>query len=455
MTRLSAAALAGLPAGVRRPDYDRSRLKAGIVHLGLGAFHRAHQAVFTEDAIKDKGGDWGIVGASLRRRDDPDALTAQDCLYTIETLDRTASYRVMGVVKEALFAPRDAGRLLQALASPSTHAVTMTLSEKGYCLDAKGELDLGHADISADLASPANPRSAIGWLALGLEERRKRGTGPVTLISCDNLQSNGIKLEMAIRSFAARAFPGLGDWLSVNAAFPLTLVDCIVPAASEAHRGRVAIALALEDGASVQRENFAQWVIQDKFAGPLPAWGAAGAEIVTDVDGYQRIKLHVLNTAHSALAYLGLPRGHVFVRQAIADPGLRHFLDGLMTEEITLALAPLDVAGYWKSVVARFENPMIDHRLAQIAEDGSLKLPQRLFPLLVDNARRGRPITAMAKIVRSWLGLMATAPSRDPAGEWFQGWAAAGADTKAALDNETLFPAPFRTDARLRAAILD
>ena len=454
MTRLGAATLAGLPAGVRRPHYDRGRLKPGLVHLGLGAFHRAHQAVFTEDAIGAQGGDWGIVGASLRRPDDPDALAAQDCLYTIETLDRTASYRVMGVMKEALFAPRDAQRLLQALAAPATHAVTMTLSEKGYCLDAKGELDLAHADIAADLASPATPRSAIGWLALGLEERRQNGAGPVTLISCDNLQSNGAKLEAALRSFAARAFPDLDGWLSANAAFPLTLVDCIVPAASEAHRGRVAIALALEDAASVQREPFAQWVIQNRFAGPLPAWGQVGAEIVEDVDAYQRIKLHVLNTAHSALAYLGLPRGHVFVRQAIADPELRNFLEQLMRDEITPALAPLDVAGYWKTVVTRFENPMIDHRLAQIAEDGSLKLPQRLFPMLTDNARTGRPITGMAQIVRAWLSLMATAPSRDPANDWFKGWAGAGADRKAALDNEALFPAPFRTDARLRASIL-
>jgi fructuronate reductase len=172
------------------------------------------------------------------------------------------------------------------------------------------------------------------------------------------------------------------------------------------------------------------------------------------VDTYQRIKLHVLNTAHSALACLGLPRGHVFVRQAIADPQLRGFLDTMMAQEIAPALAPLDVAGYWKTVVARFENPMIDHRLAQIAEDGSLKLPQRLFPMLVDNARSGQPITAMAGVVRAWLALMATAPSRDPANGWFADWAKAGADTGAALDTPALFPDAFRSDTRLRAAIL-
>jgi len=449
------AALAGLPASVRRPDYDRAALKPGLVHLGIGAFHRAHQAVFTEDAIMARGGNWGIIGASLQRPDTPGALAAQDCLYTVETLDRAASYRVMGVLRQALFAPRDAAALRAALAAPATRAVTLTLSEKGYCLDARGELDRRHPDIAADLAAPQAPRSAIGWLALGLEARRQAGSGPVTVLSCDNLQSNGARLEKALRAFADRVFPQLGTWLDANAAFPLTLVDCIVPAASDAHRARVAAALGLEDAASVQREAFAQWVIQNRFAGPLPAWGAAGAEIVADVDAYQRIKLHVLNTAHSALAYLGIPRGHVFVREAIADTALRRFLDAMMAEEIAPALAPLDVASYWKTVVARFENPMIDHRLAQIAEDGSLKLPQRLFPMLVENARAGKPIAAMAKIVRAWLALMATAPSRDPAHAWFADWAGAGADFAAALDNPALFPDAFRREPRLRAAILN
>jgi fructuronate reductase len=210
----------------------------------------------------------------------------------------------------------------------------------------------------------------------------------------------------------------------------------------------------MDDAASVQREPFAQWVIQNRFAGPLPAWGEVGAEIVEDVDAYQRIKLHVLNTAHSALAYLGLPHGHAFVRQAIADTELKNFLDAMMAEEIAPALAPLDVAAYWKTVVARFENPMIDHRLGQIAEDGSLKLPQRLFPMLIANARSGKPIARMAGVARAWLALMATAPARDPANGWFADWAGNGADLGAALDNPALFPDAFRTDTRLRAAVL-
>jgi len=445
------AALAGLPSSVRRPAFDPAALKCGIVHLGIGAFHRAHQAVFTEDAVDAQGGDWGIAGASLQRPNVPDALAAQDCLYTVESLGSAAHYRVMGVLRQALFAPRDRAQLMAALTAPTTHVVTLTLSEKGYCLDADGALDLAHPDIAADLTAPASPRSAIGWLAQALAARQANGAGPLTILSCDNLGSNGEKLANAVSAFAACVYPGLSI---ADNAFPLTLVDCIVPASDAAHRGRVATTLKLEDDASVQREEFAQWVIQDRFAGPIPAWGAVGAEIVPDIAGYQRLKLHVLNTAHSALAYLGLPRRHQYVRQAIADPELRNFLDAMMAEEVAPALAPLDVAAYWKTVKARFDNPMIDHRLVQIAEDGSLKLPQRLFPMLLDNAARGRAFGRMASIVRAWLALMATTSSRDPANAWLADWAKVGADFGTALDNPTLFPDAFRQDIRLRAAVL-
>ena len=456
--RMGAKGLARLPAKVRRPAFDIAALKCGMVHLGIGAFHRAHQAVFTQDAVEKTGGakdnSWGIIGASLQRPDVPDALAAQDCLYTVETLGTEAHYRVMGVIRDALFAPRDRARLLESLTAATTHVVTLTLSEKGYCLAADGSLDFSHPDIVADLADPQTPRSAIGWLALALAGRHQAGAGPLTVLSCDNLQSNGEKLGRAVMEFSERARPGSSAWIAANTAFPLTLVDCIVPASDDAHRARVRNALGMEDHASVQREDFAQWVIQDRFATPIPAWGAAGADIVPDITAFQRLKLHVLNSAHSALAYLGLPHGHVFVRQAIADPGLLRFLDGMMAQEIAPALAPLDVAGYWRTVKARFANPMIDHRLGQIAEDGSLKLPQRLFPLLERNIRAEGNVSHMANVVRAWLDVMATSPPRDPANAWFAQWAKAGADKAAALNNPALFPDVFRTDARLRRAIL-
>jgi fructuronate reductase len=312
-----------------------------------------------------------------------------------------------------------------------------------------------HPDIAADINRPAEPGSAIGWLARAWKERQRTGAGPLTILSCDNLKSNGPKLEAAVTEFAERCWPVLAPWIKTNTAFPATLVDSIVPASDAAHRQRVAAALNLADEASVQRETFAQWVIEDRFAGPLPAWGAAGAEIVADISGHERLKLHVLNGTHSALAYLGLPLGHQYVRQAIADTGLRAFLEDLVAREIAPALAPLDAAAYWRTVTARFENPMIDHRLAQIAEDGSLKLPQRLFPLLEANIKPGREIGRLAKVITAWLDLMATRPSRDPANDWFAAWARSGADKAAALNNPALFPDFFRSNAKLRAAILN
>ena len=454
MSQLHAAALARLPADIAHPAFDPAHLKSGIVHLGIGAFHRAHQAVFTEDAILANGGDWGIIGASLKQPSAPDTLTAQDNLYTVESLGSAARYRVMGVTRAALFAPRDRAALLTALAAPSTHAVTLTLSEKGYCLAADGSLDFNHSDIAADINRPAEPGSAIGWLARALKERQRTGAGPLTILSCDNLKSNGPKLEAAVTEFAERCWPGLAPWIKANTAFPATLVDCIVPASDTIHRQRVAVALGVTDEASVQRETFAQWVIQDRFAGPLPAWSAAGAEIVADIAGHERLKLHVLNGTHSALAYLGLPRGHSYVRQAIADTALRAFLEDMVAREIAPALAPLDALAYWRTVTARFENPMIDHRLAQIAEDGSLKLPQRLFPLLEANIKADREVGRLARVIAAWLDLMATRPSRDPANDWFATWAKGGADRAVALDNAALFPDIFRSDAKLRAAIL-
>jgi fructuronate reductase len=372
----------------------------------------------------------------------------------VESLGNAARYRVMGVIRSALFAPRDRPALLAALAAPSTHAVTLTLSEKGYCLAADGSLDFMHPDIAADIDRPAEPDSAIAWLARALKERQRTGGGPLTILSCDNLKSNGPKLEAAVTEFAERCWPDLAPWIKANTAFPATLVDCIVPASDTAHRQRVAAALGLADEASVQREEFAQWVIQDRFAGPLPAWGAAGAEIVADISGHERLKLHVLNGTHSALAYLGLPRGHHYVREAIAGTELRAFLEDMVAREIAPALAPLDAAAYWRTVTARFENPMIDHRLAQIAEDGALKLPQRLFPLLEANIKAGREVDRVAKVIAAWLDLMAARPSRDPANDWFVAWAKAGADKAAALDNPALFPEIFRSDAKLRTAIL-
>ncbi|HEY1878611.1 MAG TPA: mannitol dehydrogenase family protein [Caulobacteraceae bacterium] len=448
--RLSQATLSRLPAAIRRPAYDRERLKTGILHLGPGAFHRAHQNVFTEDAIAAAGGDWGVTGVSLRSAALSEALAPQDGLYAVETLGE--GVRVVGVVKRVLFAPASPGRVLAAFADPNIHVVTLTITEAGYALAPDGKLDLAHPDIVHDLRGI--PVSALGWLVTGLAARRRAGGEPITVISCDNLSGNGAKLAAAVRAFADRADPTLGPWLEASVAFPSTMVDCIVPATDAGHRARVEAALGLEDAASVQREAFAAWAIEDRFAGPRPAWEAAGAEIVASVEGHERLKLHVLNATHSALAYLGLPRGLSFVRQAIADPELAAFAEAMVGEEIAPALAGLDVAGYWAKTRARLANPSLDHRLAQIAEDGSAKLAQRIFPILIANARAGRPAARLAAVIRAWLDAVGEGRARDPQGASLAAWLVTGGDLAAALDDPVLFPEPFRAEPLVRLAAL-
>jgi fructuronate reductase len=432
--RLDLCALAQLRPAVRPPGYDFLNLGIGLVHLGIGAFHRAHQAVYTDDVLRNGGGDWGILGASLRHAEVPSALAAQYHLYTVETLASVPSYRIVAAIRASLMATTQRAKLLSALGSSRTHVVTLTVTEKGYCLGTNGDLDLAHVEIAHDLEHPGEPSSAIGWLAAGLEERYRSHRRPLTIISCDNLQSNGAKLQRAVTAFVQRSRPELLPWLLANVTYPQTVVDCIVPAATAMSRARQREVCGFEDLACVQREPYSQWVIENRFAGPRPAWEHGGVQIVEDVTGYARLKLHVLNTCHSALAYLGLPRGHTFVRDAMADTELAQFLEALVSTEITPALAPLSVQDYWRTVRSRFANSHIEHRLSQIAQDGAQKLGERVFPLMIANAHSGAPVRRLARIVRGWLALT-------------------GADVDAALADPTLFPPSILANSTLRSAI--
>jgi fructuronate reductase len=393
VTRLSLASL-GRATGARRPAYDVARLAVGIAHLGVGAFHRAHQAVFTEDAIETAGGDWGIVGLSLRRPDAAAALNPQDGLYTLEIRAPEPERRIVGALRRVIAAATAPDAALAALAAPQVRVITLTVTEPGYALAADGGLDFAHPDIVRDLAQPDRPRSAVGWLVAALARRRETGAGAVSVLSCDNLRDNGRRRD-----------PDLAAWIAAEAAFPNTMVDAITPASDAALADRVRAAIGLTDRAPVQREPFAEWVIEDRFAGPRPAWERAGARLVADVAPFEALKLHVLNAAHSALAGLGPPRGHTLVRQAIADPELAAFLDAMIAEEVAPALAPAvspaEVAAYWRTTRERFAQPAMDHRLDQIARDADAKLRERILPLIMANTRAGRPVDRLAAIART------------------------------------------------------
>ena len=406
MTRLSTATLGSARPGVIVPAYDRASVTAGIVHLGIGAFHRAHQAVVVDDLL-ERDPSWGIVGASLRRPDTKDALAPQDGLYSVLTKDGDKrSLRVIGAVLGVLDAPREKEHLLAQMADAATRVVSLTVTEKGYCYNAaSGGLDLTHADIVADLANPRAPASAAGIVVEALRRRRDAGIAPFTVMSCDNLPHNGAVSARVFAEFAEAVDPALGRWVRENVAFPATMIDRIVPATTDADRAEVEALLGLEDAWPVMAEPFLQWVIEDRFVGTAPPFDLGGAEFVTDVAPYERMKLRMLNGTHSMMAYLGFLSGHEFIAQVIGQPAFRTFVSNAMAEEIapTLGMPKAQTDGYAAQLLERFSNTALRHRTYQIAMDGSQKLPQRLLGTITDRIAAGAPFERLALGVAAWM----------------------------------------------------
>ncbi len=402
---LSRSTLARLAPEVRRPAYDQGRVSLGIVHLGPGAFHRVHQAWYVERLLAQDPR-WGISGVSLRSADVRNALAPQDGLYTLVTLDKEISYQVIGALREVLVAPEEPKRVLERLAAPATRAVTITVTEKGYCLTPEGSLDVAHPDIAHDMREPEAPTSLIGYLVEALNRRRSAGIDPPTIISCDNLADNGVRLARAVVQLAELRDPGLARWIEDRAMFPGTMVDSITPATTDALRARVATSVGIADRWPVQRESFVQWVMEDRFCPEGPDWTAAGVIVTDDVTAYERAKLRLLNGAHSTLAYLGLLRGYETVSAAMADERLAGFVSTLMREDIRPSLAAprgLDLGHYICEVLERFRNPALSHSLAQIAWDGSQKLPFRLFGTIADALAASRRLDRLCVPVAGWM----------------------------------------------------
>ena len=403
--RLSDAVLDQARPEVRRPDYDRSVVRIGVVHFGPGAFHRAHQA-FYFDRLLGTDRSWGISAVSLRSPGVRDALQPQAGLYTLAALDRRTEFRVIGAIGELLVAPEEREAVLRRLASPEVRAVTMTVTEKGYCLNGAGELDLLHPDIVHDLAHPARPRSLVGWLLAGLRARRAAGVGGLTVISCDNLVDNGHRLGEAVRTLAGQSDPELARWIAQEVRFPRTMVDSITPATDDTLRARVEAETGLHDAWPIQREAFTQWVVEDVMRPDAPDLASVGVTLTDDVAAYDRAKLRLLNGAHSTLAYRGLLAGHETVADAMADPALARFVEAMMREDIAPTLtAPsgMDLGGYIDAVLERFRNPAIRHNLSQIAWDGSQKLPFRILGTVEDALASGRSVDRLASPLAAWM----------------------------------------------------
>lgn len=417
LPRLAPVTLPALPAAVARPAYDRARLNPGIVHLGLGAFARAHLAVATEAAIAADPAQpdlrWGICGVSLRQPDTRDALAPQDSLYTVAVRDADAAGRprqalqVLGGLTRLLVAPEDPAAVLEALAHPQARIASLTVTEKGYLRHPSGRgLWREHPDIAHDLAHPRAPRSAIGFLVRGLALRRARGLGPLTLLSLDNLPANGHTLRTLVLALADDIDPALAQWIDARCTFPNSMVDRIVPRTTEADRARVAQALGAHDAWPVLAEPFFDWAVEDCFAAGRPAWDAGGARFVADAAPWEQLKLRMVNGSHSAIAYLGAMAGWATVDQALAQPALRRYLEVLLREEVAPTLPPLpglDAGAYRERLLERFANPALAHRTQQIAMDGSQKLPQRLLGTVRDRLAAGAPIDRLALAVAAWL----------------------------------------------------
>lgn len=404
-SRLSQSTLANIAKGIAVPAYDRTKVTPGIVHLGIGAFHRAHMAVYVDDLL---GADpsWGIVGASLRRPDTKEALEPQDGLYTIAVRDAEGTHpRVIGSILKVMDANSEREALLALMADPSIRIVSLTVTEKGYCHDpATGELDEKHADIVHDLAHPMAPKSAPGMLVEALARRRAAGIAPFTVMSCDNLPNNGHTAKRIVSRLAALRDAGLGEWVEA-VAFPSTMVDRIVPSTTDADRAEIAGLIGAEDAWPIMTEPFTQWVIEDHFPGGRPAFEQAGAQLVVDVEPFEHMKLRMLNGAHSTMAYSGYLGGYEYIAEVMGDPAYVKLVHGLMTEEVmpTLDMPGVDLGAYRDQLLERFRNPALKHRTWQIAMDGSQKLPQRLLGTIRDRLKAGQGIERLALGVAAWM----------------------------------------------------
>lgn len=393
-----------------KPRLNRSdpAPKVGIVHLGPGAFFRAFNACYTHEVIEKTGGDWGIVTVSLQSPTARDQLEPQGGVFTSVTLDPKGwQPRQISSIARTLVAPEDPQAVIAAMADPNVKIVSLTITEKGYCVSpVTGELDLDHPDIVHDLLHRDHPRSAIGFVVAALAARRDVGMKPFTVLPCDNLPSNGTLTRAIVLKFARQLDRGLADWIAETTPFPSTMVDRITPATTQGDIVQLADLTGYYDPACVLHEGFRQWVIEDNFVDGHPAWDLAGAQFVASVEAHEMMKLRCLNGSHSTLAYLGYLAGYETISDTVGDPDFGALCEILWRDEIIPTLIQPDgknLAAYSASLLKRFENPAIQHRTWQIAMDGSQKLPQRLLGTIADNLDNDLEPKGLVLAVAGWM----------------------------------------------------
>jgi mannitol 2-dehydrogenase len=411
MQSLNAGSLSSLAGSLPVPSYDRSRLRTGIVHLGVGAFHRSHQAMYLDRLLEQgQGQDWAICGVGVLPSDRrmAEVMAAQDCLYTlvVKHADGTLEPRVVGSVVEYLLAPDDPDAVVERMAAETTRIVSLTVTEGGYNTDpVTGRFDATDPGVVHDLQPGAAPATAFGLVTEALVRRRDRGLAPFTVVSCDNIQHNGDVARRSFAAFAALRDPELGAWVEREVPFPNSMVDRITPATTDEDREEVARRFGVEDRWPVVCEPFTQWVLEDRFGLGRPPLEEAGVQVVDDVEPYEMMKLRLLNAGHQALAYLGRLAGYRLVHDAAQDPLFQRLLLGYMTHEATPTLRPvpgIDLDAYRRELIARFSNPHIRDTLARLAFDGSERLTKWLLPVVRDNLAAGGEVRRSAAVVAGW-----------------------------------------------------
>ncbi|MBD2183099.1 mannitol dehydrogenase family protein [Planktothrix sp. FACHB-1355] len=407
--KLNQASLSRLPNNVQIPKYDRTQITNGIVHIGVGGFHRAHQALYLDNYFhQNPGSEWGICGVGLLEFDKRmrDALQSQDCLYTlVERSLEGDNAKVIGAITKYLFAPDNRQAVIDAMAKPECKIVTLTITEGGYYyIEGSGEFDANHPTIQYDLQHPDEPIGVYGFLTAALDRRRQQGIAPFTVLSCDNLQGNGHIAQKMLTAFAQMRDSDLGNWIAENVAFPNCMVDRITPATTPADIKMVTEQFGIDDAFPVVAEPFLQWVVEDNFCAGRPNWESVGVQMTNDVHPYEMMKIRLLNASHLLIGYFGTLVGYTYVHEAMADPLIRQAVDRLM-DEVTPTLQPvpgIDLDNYKKTLIERFANPKIRDQLPRLCLNSSAKIPKFILGSLRDALQQGSSIDYMSLAIAAW-----------------------------------------------------
>nr|WP_242038600.1 mannitol dehydrogenase family protein [Chroococcidiopsis sp. [FACHB-1243]] len=407
--KLNEASLSRLSNNIRVPNYDRHQIINGIVHIGVGGFHRAHQALYLDNYLQQtRDREWGICGVGLLEFDRRmrDALHSQDCLYTLVERSTEGDWaRVIGSITRYLFAPDNRARVIDALADPHCRIVTLTITEAGYYyIEGSGEFDANHPTIQHDLQHPHEPIGVYGFLTAALDKRHQQGLPPFTVLSCDNLQGNGNIARKMLTAFAQMQNPELGNWIRDRVTFPNCMVDRITPATTAADLKMVAEQFKIDDAFPVVAEPFLQWVVEDNFCAGRPDLESVGVQMTDDVHPYEMMKIRLLNASHLLIGYLGTLAGYTYVHEVMADPAIRQAVDRLMAE-VTPTLQPvpgIDLDDYKQTLIQRFANPKIQDRLPRLCLNSAAKMPKFILGSLRDALQQDGAIDYMSLTIAAW-----------------------------------------------------